>query len=416
MKTGSTLNAARLARMVEISRVLNSTTNLQQLLTYIIRVAAELTHAEAASVLLLDPKTRQLHFKASSNDFSPKMAETPVPLDSSIAGAILLADNPMIIDDVSQDPRWNSRVDHAIKFHTSSILGVPLHNVEKQPIGVLESLNKQQGSFTEGDVEVLSILADMAGVAVEKARLIEELQQANAELNELDQLKSDFIAVASHELRTPLSVILGYVSFLREQASPDMADQLDSVLQAAVHLRNLIQDMLNFRYVDTGGATLNPSQVDLGELVRNMASETDGAAVAKQQIINVHLPDDELPVWVDESMMQVVLSNLINNAIKFSPKGGQIDIQVDKQGEEAWLSVRDKGIGVPADKLDRIFKRFYQVEGSLSRQYEGMGLGLAIAKELVELHQGRIWAESEAGQGSTFYVALPLIQDLWFSM
>lgn len=416
MKAQTIKDAEKLARMVEISGVLNSTTNLERLLTYIIKVAAELTDAEAASFLLLDSKSRQLYFKASSNELSPKMAETPVPLDSSIAGAILLSNQPMITEDVSQNPRWNPNIDHAIQFRTSSILGVPLHDAGKQAIGVLESLNKQNGRFSEEDVETLAILADLAGVAVEKARLIEELQRANAELSELDQLKSDFIAVASHELRTPLSVILGYVSFLREQADPQTIDQLDNVLQAAVHLRNLIQDMLNFRYVDTGTTNLNPSQVDFVELVRNMTITRDDAAIAKQQVVNVQLPQEQLPVWIDQTVMEVVVSNLLNNAIKFTPKGGQIDIAVDRRGEEAWLMVADNGIGIPPDKLDRIFKRFYQVESALRREYEGMGLGLAIAKELVELHEGRIWAESEVAKGSVFYVALPLIQDLWFSM
>ncbi len=416
MKAQTIKDAGKLARMVEISGVLNSTTNLERLLTYIIKVAAELTDAEAASILLLDSKSRQLYFKASSNELSPKMAETPVPLDSSIAGAILLSNQPMITEDVSQNPRWNPNIDQAIQFRTSSILGVPLHDAGKQAIGVLESLNKQNGRFTEEDVETLTILADLAGVAVEKARLIEELQQANAELSELDQLKSDFIAVASHELRTPLSVILGYVSFLREQADPQTIDQLDNVLQAAVHLRNLIQDMLNFRYVDTGTTNLSPAQVDFVELVRSMTVNRDDAAIAKQQVVNVHLPHEQLPVWIDQTVMEVVVSNLLNNAIKFTPKGGQIDIEVDRRGEEAWLTVTDSGIGIPPDKLDRIFKRFYQVESALRREYEGLGLGLAIAKELVGLHEGRIWAESEVGKGSVFYVALPLIQDLWFSM
>jgi signal transduction histidine kinase len=402
------IDATRLARMVEISRVLNSATNLDELLTYIIGEAASLTDAEAASILLLDPHTRQLHFKASSNEVMPWVANTAVPLDSSIAGAVLQANKPMIIEDVSRDTRWNPDVDQAIQFHTTSILGVPMHDVDRQAVGVLEALNKRGGAFTEEDVETLTILADIAGVAVEKARLIEALQRAYAELNELDQLKTDFIAIASHELRTPLSVILGYVSFLHDVADPAVAEQLDSVLQAAVHLRTLIQDMLNLRYVDAGLATLNLVEVDFVALVRELAVERDATAAAKQQSIHLTLPDEALPVMVDSSVMEVVFSNLLNNAVKFTPQGGRIDINVEQRGEEAWFRMADSGIGIPADKLDRIFKRFYQVEPALRRRYEGMGLGLAIAKELVELHQGRIWAESREEGGSVFYVALPL--------
>lgn len=403
------LSSTKLIRLVNVSRDLNSKTNVDALLHHIIREAARLTGSEAASILLLDPHTRQLHFRAASNRVSPAMAGTPVPLDSSIAGAVLQANEPMIIHDVSRDERWNQNVDQAIDFHTRSILGVPMHDVDR-PVGVLEALNKQNGRFTDEDVETLSILADMAGVALERARLIEELREAYDELNELDQRKTDFIAVASHELRTPLSIILGYISFLREEADPEMGEQLDQVLEAAVRLRSLIQDMLNLQYIDTGDDTeaLSWEMLDLAKVVQQMAAQ-DETAVAKRQSIYTHLPARPVPVRADRDVLQMVIGNLLNNAIKFTPEGGRIDVTVERQGQEAWLHVQDTGIGIPQDKVERVFKRFYQVEHHLRREYEGLGLGLAIARELVQIHHGRIWAESEEGEGSVFHVALPLV-------
>ncbi|MCA9935951.1 MAG: GAF domain-containing sensor histidine kinase [Ardenticatenaceae bacterium] len=375
-------------------------------MNHIITQAALLTHAEAASILLLDANTRQLRFKAASNDMNPAMKDIPVPLDGSIAGAVLQANKAMIIADVSRDSRWNQNVSDAIEFQTTSILGVPMHDVDR-PVGVLEALNKQDGSFTDEDVETLSILADIAGVAVEKARLIEQLQQAYDELNELDQRKTDFIAIASHELRTPLSIILGYVSFLREEADPMMAEQLDSVMGAAIQLRSLIQDMLNLQYVETGDTAISLQLVDLVGFVRALSAK-DETAVARQLTIMTHLPTQIVPVQVDPDIMEIVFNNLFDNAIKFSPEGGRIDLTVERRGDEAWLRLQDQGPGIPADKLERVFKRFYQVEHHMRRQYEGLGLGLSIAKELVELHHGRIWAESAPGQGSQFYIALPI--------
>ncbi|MCI0399251.1 MAG: GAF domain-containing sensor histidine kinase [Chloroflexi bacterium] len=402
------LDADRLARMVEVSRVLNSTTDGDTLLKLIITEAAALTGAEAASILLLDMQTRELRFKATADEMTPEMADTPVPLDNSIAGNVLTSNKPRIVHDVSKEPLWNPQVSQAINFPTGSILGVPMHDGAARPIGVLEALNKLNGRFTGEDVAILSIFADLAGVAVEKSRLIEKLKQANQQLNELDRLKSDFIALASHELRTPLSIILGYVSFLREEADSTMASQLDSVLKAAIRLRSLIQDMLNLQYVDAGKASLEQGFVDLAELVRGMVAERDETALAKQHTIRVNLPETSLPVLVDRGMIQVVISNLINNAVKFTPEGGRIDITIERRGSEAWLCVSDTGIGIAENQLDRIFHRFYQVEPHMRRHYEGMGLGLAIARELVELNQGRIWARSEYGLGSQFYVALPL--------
>ena len=402
------VNPQTLARLVEISRILNSATNVDTLLHYIIKQAADLTEAEAASILLLDPQTRQLHFRASSNENHSGMVNIPVPLDSSIAGAILTENRPMLISDVSKDPRWNPAVATTIQFETESILGVPMHDVDRKPIGVLEALNKQNGRFSREDAKTLVILADIAGVAIERARLAENLQQAYEELNELDQLKTDFIAVASHELRTPLSVIMGYVSFLREEANETQASQLDSVMGAAIHLRDLIQAMLNLRYVDGGETTLNLSTINLAELVLEISAAFQETAVAKQQTINVELPTTPILVQADKSVLEVALNNLMNNAIRFTPNEGDITIRLKQQGTEAWLRISDTGIGIATDKLERIFNRFYQLEPAMVRQHGGLGIGLSIAKDLVEMQNGRIWAESIENQGSTFTIALPL--------
>ncbi|MEW5986312.1 MAG: GAF domain-containing sensor histidine kinase [Chloroflexota bacterium] len=403
------LDTTRLARLVETSRILNSTIDLDDLLKVIINEAAALTNAEAASILLLDPHTRQLHFRATSGGTAPGIAGLIVPLDNSIAGSVLRSDSPLIVDDVTKDERWNPDVAQTIKFRTGSILGVPMHDVDR-PVGVLEAINKRGGRFDQLDVETLVILADLAGVAVEKARLIEQLRSANKQLSELDRLKSDFIAIASHELRTPLSIILGYVSFLRDGAAPQLAAQLNSVMEAAVRLRDLIQGMLNLRYVDAGQAQLSLSEVDLVTLVREWMAARDTTAEAKQQTIRFHLPPAPLAVMADRGMMEVVLHNLVNNAIKFTPEGGRIDVGVERHGAEAWLIVRDTGVGIAKDEWERIFGRFYQVEPHLRRHHEGIGLGLSIAKELVELHQGRIWVRSQLEKGSQFFVALPLKQ------
>lgn len=403
------VNPQTLARLVEISRILNSATNVDRLLHYIIKQAASLTNAEAASILLLDPHTQQLHFRASSNAGHGDMANIPVPLDSSIAGAILTENRPMLIRDVRQDPRWNPAASQSIQFETKSILGVPMHDVKRQPIGVLEALNKQDGSFTREDAKTLVILADIAGVAIERARLSESLQHAYEELNELDQLKTDFIAVASHELRTPLSVIMGYVSFLQEEANEETASQLDSVMGAAIHLRDLIQAMLNLRYVDAGETTLKLAPINFVQLSQEIMVTARETAVTKHQIINANLPITPLRVKADKSVLEVAINNLMNNAIRFTPNGGEININLKQQGSEAWFSIKDNGIGIPEDKIERIFNRFYQLEPALVREHGGLGIGLSIAKDLVEMQNGRIWAESVENQGSTFTIALPLV-------
>lgn len=405
----SQIDPGKLSRLIEIGRRLNSATSLDELLKLIITEAAQLLESEAASILLLDPHTQELHFKAMSNSEVPAhLKNMPISLDSSIAGRIIRLNQPVIVDNVQNNPSWNSGVDSAINFHTSNLLGVPMHDALQHPIGVLEALNKSDGSrYSDRDIAVLSTLADIAGAAIAKAQLFEELEKAYQKLNDLDRLKSDFIALASHELRTPLSVILGYVSFLREEADDSTAEQLDNVLRAAVRLRSLIQDMLNLRYVDAGQAALGLKQIDLVKLLQYVVHDRDQTADAKQQQIFLHLPKTSLNIYGDPDMMEVILSNLINNAIKFTPEHGRIDIGAAQRGKEVWLYVRDTGIGIPEDQLERVFDRFYQVEPHLSRRYEGMGIGLAIVKELITLHKGRIWAKSTLGRGSEFFIALP---------
>jgi len=277
-------------------------------------------------------------------------------------------------------------------------------------MGVLEALNKQNGRFTREDAKTLVILADIAGVAIERARLSENLQQAYEELNELDQLKTDFIAVASHELRTPLSVIMGYVSFLQEEANESQASQLDSVMGAAVHLRDLIQAMLNLRYVDGGDTPLNLKTINLVELSQDILTASHETAVAKQLTITIESPPIPLFVLADKNVLEVALNNLMNNAIRFTPNEGKIIIRLEQQGTEAWFSISDNGIGIAEDKLERIFNRFYQLEPAMVRQHGGLGIGLSIAKDLVEMQNGRIWAESIENQGSTFTIALALVE------
>lgn len=405
------LDHARMTRLVEASRVLNSTGELQELLHFITGEAAALTGARAASILLLDPQTRQLHFHTTSDSEHRGILEVPVPLDGSVAGDVFRNDRPLIIQDVGSDPRWNPKADETVGFHTTSILGVPMHDAAGNPTGVLEALNKQNGRFDERDVETLAILADLAGVAVARARLVSQLRGANRQLSELDQLKSKFIAIASHELRTPLSVILAYVSSLRDQAdNPRTAAKLDHVLEAAVRLRSLIQDMLNLQYVDTGEPRLNMEIFDMVQMVMGVLEERRDTAEAKKQRFAVKKPQKAMIVRGDRGAMDVVIGNLLNNAIKFTPEGGTIGVAVEEHGDEVWLRVRDTGVGIPADQLELIFNRFYQVEPHLRRSHEGLGLGLAVARDLLEAQYGRIWARSDAGAGSEFFVALPLLE------
>lgn len=398
---------AHLQRMLEISRSLTSTLDIDALLGVILEASSELTDTETASIMLLDEKTGELIFAAATGSQREELAHIRVPLDGSIAGTVLRERAPLVVSDVTKDPRHFVQASQSVGFTTRSILGVPM-SIKDRPIGVLEALNKKGNAyFSEEDIQVLTTFANQAAVAIENARLVAALRKAYQKLNDLDRRKSDFIAIASHELRTPLNLILGYAAILREDASGTAAEQLEGVLKGAAQLRSLIDDMVNLQHFDAGETVLNSKSFGVEELIRSALDECGELAVAKDQHIRIDLPDSGLMLVADWDKVRLALNNLVNNAIKFTPPQGRIEVSGQLVGSEVRLCVTDTGIGIPAKDLNRIFERFYQVEPHIARRHGGLGLGLAITKTMIELHGGRIWCESVEGKGSRFIFALP---------
>jgi signal transduction histidine kinase len=402
------LQAERLQRILEISQTLTSTFDLDELLHLILSAATELTDTEAGSILLLNERGTELRFAASNGSDSDKLANLRVPIDGSLAGSILLAGKPLVIDNVQRDPRHFTGVDEQLDFQSRTLLGVPLM-LREQPIGVLEALNKHYNAgFTEEDGQLLMTLAAQAAVAIDNARLVTALQKAYEQLNQIDQIKSNFIAIASHELRTPLGLILGYAAMLKDDVKPDAQAQLDVVLQSALKLRSLIDDMVNVQHIEEGQAQLDVTEFVLQDLIQTTAEAMQERAAAKEHQVTLDLPAAAVTIKADHAKLTLVLNNLLSNAIKFTDPGGRILITLRVSDGEAQVHVADTGSGIPADEIERIFDRFYQVEPHLTRRHGGLGLGLAIAKGMVELHGGRIWCESVMDLGSRFSFAVPI--------
>lgn len=403
----SSIQIEKLSRILEISQQLTSTLELDPLLQKIIDAAAELTETEAASIMLYDENSRELRFAAAKSLSAEQLAPLRVPIESSIAGSIFKSGRPMLIAEAAKDPRHYDRIDQAIDFDTRMILGVPL-SLKDRNIGVLEVINKLDDvPFSEADTQVLCTLAAQAAIAIQNAQFVSELQSAYAKLDQLDKLKSNFIAVASHELRTPLGLILGYASMLKDETGGAAAEQLNVVVQSALHLRGLIEDMVNVTHLKSGRVELNLEAWCVQDLIRAACAECHSLAVAKNQRVSLSLPAARIQVKADWTKITIVMNNLLTNAIKFTPDGGHIRVTAESHNGEAWISVVNTGSGIPAADLERIFERFYQAEDHLTRSQGGMGLGLPIAKAIVELHGGRIWAESVPGKGSRFTFSLP---------
>ncbi len=400
----------QLARLVEISVTLNSTLELEPLLEYILDTAVDLLDCEAASILLYDQTKDQLWFAATTGSSPKELAEILVPLENSIAGAIFQENKPMVINDVEKESRHFSDVSDQTQLQVRSLLGVPMR-IREMKVGVLEAINRRASGFTYADTKMLSIIASQAAVAINNARQVQELQEVNAELSEADEMKTRFMAVASHELRTPLGIIMGYATFLKEEAKGDLSDHANNVLGAALELRALVEDMTNMNLIYTGKRDIRPEPTTLQNIIQIAYDEVASTGEAQKDYILLEMPTYPVVVNADRKM-KLVFHNLLNNAVRFTPDPGNILVRLTVTKKNALVEVQDDGIGIPPDKLTRIFDQFYQVEDHMTRRYGGLGLGLAIAKVIVELHGGQIWAESEGeGKGATFKVSIPLFRE-----
>ncbi|MBE7432917.1 MAG: GAF domain-containing sensor histidine kinase [Anaerolineales bacterium] len=397
-----------LLRLVDLSIQLNSTLDLDELLQLITATATETLNCEAASILLYDEKNPRLFFAAATGSDPAKLAEIPVPIDNSLAGTIFRTNQPLILNNVEQDPRHYSLVSEHIKFKTRSLLGVPMP-IKDQTMGVLEAVNKRDGGFKESDATVLSVIAAHAAIAINNARLFRARQQALEKVRVTNEIKSNFLSLASHELRTPLGIIIGYASFLQDSSKGESMDHAGQVLAAATQMRALLDEMSNLTLLQSDEMVLKKIKIPLQDVLNFALDEIKYSAARRDLSLVLAFREEPIPVNVDPEKTTLAIVNLLNNAIRFSPEKSEVTLGAVEQGKEAMIWVQDRGIGIPVDKLQKVFEEFYQIEPPNTRQYGGLGIGLTIAKGIIEAQGGTIWAESEGkGRGSTFKVLLPL--------
>jgi signal transduction histidine kinase len=297
-----------------------------------------------------------------------------------------------------------------------ALLAVPLA-VRGERRGILYVASHRPGAFTPEDQALLSVVAARVGLLVENA----ELAQRRAELEReqaRQQVRQEFVGIVSHELKTPVAVIKAYVEALLDRAEhhgdAEGARILARVEEQAERMLDLINDLLDLQRLQSGLIALEESRFDLAELAVHVAEELQ--ATTAMHRLSVHA-DAPVVVHADRRRIEEVLVNLLENAIKYSPQGGAITVMArrvprhDGAGEQAVVAVSDRGIGIAPADLPHVFERFYQAAGGrLHKGVRGLGVGLFIAREIVELHGGAMWVESAEGEGSTFYLTLPIEQ------
>jgi signal transduction histidine kinase len=385
----------RYQRLIDISRDLASTLDLDVLLRRIVQAAADLSDAEEASILLYDHANEELYFESATNLNKPYLKSLSVPVDASIAGWIVKNRLPVIIPDVTRDERHFNHIAQVTDTKTRNLLGIPLITKDIV-VGALEAINKRSGKFTEEDLNVLTILGAQAAVAIENARLFQQ---------------SDLIAELVHELRTPMASLNTAVQILlRPDISQQQHTRLVEIIRDEIsRLSDMTTSFLDLARLESGRMPFHFANVNLKGLLEYCITIMQGRAGEKSITISLELSDETIQIHADQDKMKQVMLNLISNAIKYNHEGGKISISATEKPEDIVISITDTGKGFPPETLPHLFNKFYRVPGM--EKTPGTGLGLSICKRIVETHDGVIEVKSTLGKGTTINVHLPKAKD-----
>jgi signal transduction histidine kinase/CheY-like chemotaxis protein len=391
----------QLQRLYDLGREIGYNLELAPRLSMICARSVELCHAQAAIVYLMHEESGEARAAAwrGLGSLEPDRVTLPaVPSDSVLA--------PTLTEHLTVRTSESNGVDHEAPgmpgLRYRSLLAAPMI-AEGKALGILAVFNHET-SFTNEDQHFLEMFAAQTAVAVQNSQLYEHTKS-------LDRMKSEFVAVVSHEIRTPLTSIKGSIELLGDERFFPQNDQQHKLLTIAQanteRLLHLISDILDFSKLESASLRLNLERQRI-EPVLSQAAESM-ATLLEEKTLTLDLQvDSPLPdVVIDSDRIGQVLTNLISNAIKFSPNQGRIEVRVQPTEANVQVSVRDHGMGIAAQDLGKLFRKFSQIDSSLTRRAGGAGLGLVICKGIVEQHGGRIWVESTPGQGSAFHFELP---------
>jgi GAF domain-containing protein len=389
-----------------------STFNLQNVLDTLVASAARLCDAEMVGMARQQGSVyRQVSSFGFPPDFREYMERTPLEVGrGTLAGRVVLEGKVVHIPDVQADPEYGL-VEAARRFNFRTMLGVPLLR-EGNPIGVLVLERPEVRPFTEKQIELAATFADQAVIAIENVRLFDEIQDKSRQLEEASQHKSQFLANMSHELRTPLNAILGYTELMADGAYGEPSEKMLGILKRleanGKHLLGLINDVLDLSKIEAGQLVLELSDYSVQDVAQTVRSTLEPLATDKKLAFKVEVAPQLPPGRGDGRRLTQVLINLVGNAIKFTD-AGEVAIKAEAHSGSFHVSVRDTGPGISAADQAKLFQEFQQADNAITKKKGGTGLGLAISKRIIEMHGGKIWVESQPGQGSTFAFVLPVI-------
>ena len=424
----------------DVLETTTSSLDLKQVLFHLVSKTAEFLNGDRCSIISVEgswgndediPTGRLLvsHEDPNVPELTIDLVKYPEILKSFRTGEVV------VVEDVLNDPLMEDVKENMTDLPFRSVMALPLAFRGEILGAMLLRATRAETGFTHDEIVMARIIAGASTNALRNAalyqriakknealeRMNEELSIANQELENLSLAKSDFVSMVSHELRTPLTSIIGFSELLAEahigELTKEQEEYIRQILRKGKDLLSLINDLLDTGRLESGKLALRYREVDLEDVILSVRSSTRHVTESLPTI-NTHIPED-LPAFEgDTSKITQVLTNLVTNALKFSPPGSPVDIIARKipgrresdRGNLIQISVKDRGIGIPEEERQRIFDQFIQVQQGSSRTFQGAGLGLYICKSFVELHGGKIWVDSNVGEGSTFHFTLPIKQ------
>lgn len=399
--------------LLNLSMRLHALQNLEELLDWVVVAATEVMDAEDASIMLLDPATRRLQFAAINSPHKGALQAVSLALGEGIAGWVAQNGEILVVDDTYADPRFSRKGDAASGHRTASMMCIPLRT-KSGTLGTLQVVNRRTGSFSHSEVCICQPFANIAALAIENALLMRARERSLAHIQELQRSRKEFISILSHEFRTPLTVIKGGLYVLQHRrAVPE--DALDTAVRSmsanAARLQRMVNDIFIINDLESLGRPMARRPVDLVQMLGVFecfyCDEDEGPR------LEMHMPEDaDADVYmtsIDREKMVHAVSHLLDNAHKFSPSGGTVTLVLERQAEPQGFVIRvtDQGIGIDPHLVESMFDLFVQGDSSMTREYEGAGIGLFLCRRIVEAHGGTLTCVSMPAQGSEFRIFLP---------
>lgn len=410
--------AEQIALMRDIDRAILSTTHVAEIIAAILKNIGKIIPCDDAHIFFLNESTGSLYVMGSSEGKTEGVTGVKVTTDQALMCSVISEKRPMIYRDTSGKNPCSSCIfdSKGTERGIRSSLIVPLI-AKEQPLGLLHLESYSPDAFKEEHIPLAQELANQVAVALENAKLMEELgnaykrlEEGFLDLKEVDRLKSDIISNVSHELRTPLTIVKGAVDIAIETEDKDDRNELLQTCKRALNRQDrIIADLIDVAQFERKKYKLEPENIDLEPVISSAKNEIWPFDKERNVTIKVSLQEDLPKVIADFSALERILANLLDNAIKFNKEGGEVLVEAKRKDDAVEVSITDTGIGIPKDKISKIFTPLYQADATTTRKYSGTGMGLAVVKRLVEAHGGKIQVESEDGKGSRFYFTLPIL-------